>query len=85
MLKIELDDVRLEQRFTVWRQGSLLKGDIETGVRGLEVRVEIASREPRDRLAELVRLAKASCFTHGALAHVVPVEATVSVNGEAIA
>jgi hypothetical protein len=76
--------VRLEQRFSVWRQGSLLRGDIETGVRGVEVRVEVDSQAPRDRLAELVRRAKASCFTHGALALPVPVEATISVNGEAL-
>ena len=81
MLKIPLDDVRLEQRLTVWREGSLLRGDIATGVRGLDVRVEIDSDAPPERLAELVRLAKASCFTHGALAGVVPVEATVVVNG----
>lgn len=82
MLKIELDDVRVEQRLNVWREGSLLKGTIATGVRSVEVQVEIDSHEPRERLEELVRLAKASCFTHGALSHVVPVESTVTVNGK---
>ena len=34
--------------------------------------------------AELVRVAKESCFTHSALAQPVPVETTLSLNGQAV-
>ena len=84
MLKIELDDVRIDQTLTFFRTGSILRVTIESGARLLEVRVAVDSPEPRERLIELVRVAKESCFTHGALAQPVEVQTTLTVNGDPV-
>jgi hypothetical protein len=46
--------------------------------------MEIDSDEPPERIQHLVRLARESCFTHGALAQPVPVLTTICLNGQEI-
>lgn len=82
MLKLDLHDVRIDQTLDTYRAGSIRGGTIRTGARELKLEIDIVSNEPPDRIAELVRVAKESCFTHGALAEVVPVTATLRLNGE---
>jgi len=50
----------------------------------VDVRIEIDSDEPAERIARLVHLANESCFTHGALAQPVLVTTSVVLNGAAI-
>ena len=64
------------------RRGSILQGTIEAGCAGVEVRIDIDSDEPPDRIQHLVRLARHSCFTHGALAQPVPIATSVALNGQ---
>jgi hypothetical protein len=85
MLKLELADVRIDQTLSFYRTGSILRGTIESGAQLLDVRIEIDSPEPRERLVELVRVAKESCFTHGALARPVDVRSSLTLNGEPVA
>jgi hypothetical protein len=46
------------------------------------VRLAIESDEPPDRIQHLFRLARESCYTHGALAQPVPVTTTFWLNGQ---
>jgi hypothetical protein len=46
--------------------------------------MEIESDEPPERIQHLVRLARESCFTHGALAQPVAVLTTICLNGQEI-
>jgi hypothetical protein len=39
------------------------------------------SDEPAERVAHLIRMAEASCYTMAALRNVVPVELSATVNG----
>jgi organic hydroperoxide reductase OsmC/OhrA len=82
MLKVELDDVRVDQTLTFYREGSILAGSIKAGAHRLDAHIAIDSPEPRERLLELIRIAKESCFTHGALANPVDVGTTLTLNGE---
>ena len=81
-MKLELKQVHIDQVMRFFRKGSILGGTIQSGSLGLEVRVDVESDEPRDKIARLVRVAEESCFTHGALANPVPVETTVRLNGQ---
>ena len=81
-MKLELKNVRLDQTTRFYRAGSVLAGTIKSGSLGLEVSIDVESDEPTERIAELIRVAKASCFTHGAIAEPVSVEARVRLNGE---
>ena len=47
--------------------------------------MEIDSDESPERIRELVRLAQASCFAHGAFRSPVPIETTVTLNGAPLA
>ena len=85
MLKIHVSGVRVDQLSRFFRQGSVLGGTITSGSNGFEVLVEVDSPEPPERIAELIRVAKASCYTHGALAEPVPVETGVTLNGHPLA
>jgi hypothetical protein len=82
MMKLELKDVRVDQLTRFYREGSVLGGTIQSGSLGVEVAIDVESDEPPARIAELVRVAKASCFTHGALAAPVRVETALRLNGE---
>jgi organic hydroperoxide reductase OsmC/OhrA len=81
MLKLQLRHVRVDQVTRFYRQGSVLDGTIKSGSLGVEVAIDVDSDELPERIAELVRVAKASCFTHGALAGPVAVETSVRLNG----
>lgn len=81
-MKLALKDVRVDQTVRYYRQGSILGGTIKSGSLGVQAVIEVDSDEPAQRIAELIRVAKASCFTHGALAEPVPVETSLTLNGQ---
>jgi organic hydroperoxide reductase OsmC/OhrA len=85
MMKLVLRDARVDQTTRFYRQGSILGGTIKSGGLGVEVRIDIDSDEPAERVARLVAVARDSCFTHGALAEPVAVETEVRLNGQALA
>jgi uncharacterized OsmC-like protein len=78
-LKIRNMTLRQETRFAM--EGSALKGTL-TG-RGLLVDtvVEIDSDEPPERIAELVRIGRQSCFVHQSVEHPVPTQTSILLNG----
>jgi hypothetical protein len=81
MMKLHLRNVRVDQTTRFYRTGSVLGGTIKSGSLGVEVTIDVDADEPAERVAELIRVAKASCFTHGAIADAVAVEATARLNG----
>ena len=83
-MKLELKHVHVDQVMRFFRKGSILAGTIQSGSLGIEVRVDVESDEPRDKIARLMRGAQESCFTHGAIANPVPVEMDVRLNGQAL-
>ena len=80
---MELDDVRVDQTMTIYRTGSVKGGTIRSGVSLLELSIEVDSQAPDEEIAELVRVARESCFTHGALTEPVEVRAALTLNGKA--
>jgi len=75
----------VEQTTRFYRQGAIRPGTIDSGCAGLETRIEIDSDEPPERIRQLVQLAQASCFAHGAIRSPVPMETTVQLNGNELA
>ena len=51
----------------------------------MAVAIDVESDEPAERIAELVRVAKASCFTHGTIAESVTIETHLRLNGQPLA
>jgi hypothetical protein len=85
MRKVELDDVRIDQTMTIYRTGSIKGGTIKSGVRVLELSIDVDSAESPETVSELIRVARESCFTHGALVERVEIQAALTLNGERVA
>jgi len=81
-MKLHLEDVRVDQTVRYYRKGSVLAGTIKSGSLGVEARIDVVSNEPPEKIAELIRVAKESCFTHGALTQPVTVDTDVRLNGK---
>lgn len=63
------------------RSGSALQGTLKGACDGFRVHLTVESDASPEDVAEVVRLAHASCYTEAALQSVVPVEKTASLNG----
>ncbi len=84
-MKLTLRSVRLDQTTRFYRTGSILGGTIKSGSLGVDVNIDVHSDEPAERVAELIRIAKKSCFTHGAVADPVTIETHLRLNGQPLA
>ena len=85
MMKLAVRDVRVNVTAHYYREGSVLAGTIRSGCESVRTEVHLESDEPAERVAELIRVAEASCFTMGALRNPTPCELTAVVNGEPLA
>jgi hypothetical protein len=62
--------------------GSVLKGTVQVAHKGFRTHLEVESEEPREKLAHLIRCAKNGCFAEQLIVQPVPLESTITVNGE---
>ena len=62
--------------------GSVLKGTVFNRWERVTTYLRFESEEPADRLAHLVRNAKAGCFAEGLVTQQVPLESHIEVNGK---
>jgi hypothetical protein len=62
--------------------GSVLKGTVFNRWEGVTTHLKFDSAEPADRLAHLVRNAKAGCFAEGLITQQVPLQSRIEVNGK---
>jgi len=63
--------------------GSVLKGTVFNRWEGVTTYLSVESGEPSDRLAHLIKNAKAGCFAEGLITQQVPLHSHVEVNGKA--
>ena len=59
--------------------GSVLKGTVFNRWESVTTHLKFDSNEPADRLAHLVRNAKAGCFAEGLIVQAVPLNSTIKV------
>jgi hypothetical protein len=62
--------------------GSVLKGTVFNRWESVTTDLKFESEEPEDRLAHLVRNARAGCFAEGLITQQVPLHSHVEVNGK---
>lgn len=84
MLKIKVEHARVNVTASYRVRGSVLRGDIQAEMIGVETRLALDSEEPPERIARLVELAERGCFIMAALQNPVSVTSTVALNGEAL-
>ena len=61
--------------------GSVLKGTVFNRWEGVSTYLKVESGEPADKLAHLIRNAKAGCFAEGLITQPVPLHSHIEVNG----
>lgn len=61
-------------------QGSVLRGDAEGFCDGFEIEILIESDEDPQKIADLVRISRAMCFTEKALMGTIPVKVSQQLN-----
>ena len=82
MMKITVTQASAKVRFRKFLGGSVLKGTVFNRWEGVTTHLQFDSDEPADRLAHLVRNAKAGCFAEGLITQQVSLESRVEVNGK---
>jgi hypothetical protein len=82
MMKLKVGNAKCRVVFRKHLGGSVLKGTVFNRWESVSTRLTLDSGEPADRLAHLIRNAKAGCFAEGLITQQVPLESSVEVNGK---
>jgi len=62
--------------------GSVLKGTVFNRWEGISTYLKVDSDEPAEKLAHLLKNAKAGCFAEGLITQQVPLHSQIEVNGK---
>ena len=82
MMKLEVKDAKCTVRFRKTLGGSVLKGTVFNTWQSVDTHLIVESDAPPDKLAHLIKNAKAGCFAEGLITQAVPLNSTVEVNGK---
>jgi len=83
MMKLEVTKASCKVRFRKFLGGSVLKGTVYNRWDGVDTHLAIESDAPPEKIAHLLRNAKAGCFAEGLITQQVPLNSTIEVNGKA--
>ncbi len=83
MMKMTVTKASCKVRFRKFLGGSVLKGTVYNRWDGVDTHLAIECDAPSDRIAHLLRNAKAGCFAEGLITQPVPLNSTIEVNGKA--
>ena len=81
MMKIAVKNAKVSVRFRKILGGSVLKGTVFNKWDGVDTHLTLESDAPPEKLAHLIRNAKAGCFAEGLITQSVPLNSTIEVNG----
>jgi hypothetical protein len=81
-LKMEPRNVRIKVTAKYYREGSVIQGTAKVTCDSINTELALDSDEPPERVAHLIRMAEASCFTMAALRNNTPCDLVSVVNGQ---
>ena len=82
MMKLKVGNASCKVRFRKFLGGSVLKGTVFNRWDGVDTHLSIETDAPADKVAHLIKNAKAGCFAEGLIEQKVPLNSTVDVNGQ---
>ena len=82
MMKLEIKDAKCTVRFRKTLGGSVLKGTVFNTWQGVDTHLTVESDAPPEKLAHLIKNAKAGCFAESLITQAVPLNSTIEVNGQ---
>jgi hypothetical protein len=81
-LHIEARNVRITITAKYSREGSVIAGNAHMRRDSINTELSLDSDEPSERVAQLIKMAEATCFTLSALRNAAPVALESAVNGQ---
>ncbi len=84
MTKTPFTKAKCRVEFDYFLKGSVLKGTVNSGCTAMRTHFDVESGEPREKVLNLIRLAKQGCYAEKMVEAPVPVTGTINLNGEAI-
>ena len=81
MLKMNVEKARMHVTARYRVEGSVLNDTVQAEMVGVETRLELASPEPPEKIARLVRNAERGCFVMQGLLRPVAITSTTLLNG----
>jgi hypothetical protein len=84
-MKLTVTKASCKVRFRKFLGGSVLKGTVYNRWDGVDTHLAIESDAPPEKIAHLLRNAKAGCFAEGLITQEVPLNSTIEVNGQPFA
>lgn len=82
MMKLKVGNATCKVRFRKFLGGSVLKGTVFNRWDGVDTHLSIETDAPPEKVAHLIKNAKAGCFAEGLIEQKVPLNSTVEVNGQ---
>ena len=82
MMKMKVSGANCRVVFRKHLGGSVLQGTVFNRWEGVDTYLRLNSDEPADRLAHLIKNAKAGCFAEGLIVQPVPLHSHIEVNGK---
>jgi len=82
MMKMKVSNPKCRVVFRKHLGGSVLKGTVFNRWESVSTYLRVESDEPEDKLAHLIRNAKAGCFAEGLITQQVPLHSHIEVNGK---
>ena len=83
MTKTRVAKARVRVVIHWYLTGSVLKGTVDSGCKGVETHLEVDSDDDADKIRNVVRLAKKGCFAEQMVVRPVPLTSSIRINGEA--
>ena len=81
MMKMKVGDPKCRVVMRKHLGGSVIKGTVFNKWESISTYLTVKSDEPEDKLAHLIKNAKAGCFAEGLITQQVPLHSHVEVNG----
>ena len=82
MMKLTVNNASVKVRFRKFLGGSVLKGTVYNRWDGVDTHLSVECDAPADKIAHLLKNAKAGCFAEGLITQQVPLKSTIEVNGK---
>ena len=84
MTKTPFKRAKCRVEFDYFLKGSVLKRTVDSGCTGVRTHFEVESDQPKEKVLDLIRLAKQGCYAEKMVQTAVPLTSTVDLNGERI-
>ncbi len=82
MTKTTFEKATCRVEFDYYLKGSVLKGDVNSGCRHVRTHFKVESNDSKEKILNIIRLAKQGCYAEQMVQAAVPLTSTVDLNGE---